>query len=414
MYSVILTELGISIFQDKLLVKAFPFKDPVKEYLEVKDKKASLGEITTFLAANPSGSAVSDKSLLAILKQKSIDSHIMESAEIEEIQETKSKIIIDSKFADNEHDMSKKLRDFAVRVSSTTITKVSQSPGVHIGQSVGALDEIDKIINILSARVREWYGLHFPELENVIDSISAYSHIVSIGRRESLTKEIITDIGFPESKADMIHYVANHSKGGEISDTNLIIVQSIARQVLEFNKTRHKLEEHIESEFKIIAPNLSVILGTTVGARLLAKAGNIKKLASMPASTIQVLGAEKALFRSLKTGAHPPKHGLLFQHPMVHAAPRWQRGKIARAIAAKAVIAARVDAYGEGINNTLLDKLNIRVTEIEEKYSEPTERNSSERTFDRRGDFGKGKRSKQGRHDKRDSKKGRKRKFGRR
>ena len=414
MYSVILTELGISIFQDKVLVKAFPFKDPVKEYLDVKDKKALLGDIVTFLATSPSGSAVSDRSLLAILKQKSIDSHMMEPAEIEEIQETKSQIIIDSKFADNEHDMSEKLRDFAVRVSSVTVTKVSQSPGVHIGQSVGALDEIDKIINILSARVREWYGLHFPELENVIDSISAYSQIVSVGRRESLTKEIIIEIGFPESKADMIHYVANHSKGGEISDTNLIIVQSIARQVLEFNKTRHKLEEHIESEFKNIAPNLSVILGTTVGARLLAKAGNIKKLAAMPASTIQVLGAEKALFRSLKTGARPPKHGLLFQHPMVHAAPRWQRGKIARAIAAKAVIAARVDAYGEGINNTLLDKLNIRVTEIEEKYSEPTERDSSERTFDRRGDFGKGKRSKHGRQDKRDSKKGRKRKFGRR
>ncbi len=77
-------------------------------------------------------------------------------------------------------------------------------------------------------------------------------------------------------------------------------------------------------------------------------------MASMPASTIQVLGAEKALFRSLKTGSHPPKHGLLFQHAMVHSAPRWQRGKIARAVAAKAVIAARVDVYGEGLNDTYL------------------------------------------------------------
>jgi len=94
----------------------------------------------------------------------------------------------------------------------------------------------------------------------------------------------------------------------------------------------------------------------------------------MPASTIQVLGAEKALFRSLKTGAQPPKHGLLFQHSLVHAAPRWQRGKIARAIAAKAAIAARVDVYGEGRNQTLFEKLNVRITEIGQKYKEPTER----------------------------------------
>ena len=94
----------------------------------------------------------------------------------------------------------------------------------------------------------------------------------------------------------------------------------------------------------------------------------------MPASTIQVLGAEKALFRALKTGSNPPKHGLLFQHAVVHAAPRWQRGKIARAIAAKAAIAARVDVHGAGLNNTLLEKLNIRVKEIEEKYEKPVKK----------------------------------------
>ncbi len=94
----------------------------------------------------------------------------------------------------------------------------------------------------------------------------------------------------------------------------------------------------------------------------------------MPASTIQVLGAEKALFRSLKTGSQPPKHGLLFQHALVHAAPRWQRGKIARAIAAKAAIAARVDVYGGELNKVLLEKLNVRVDEIGKKYVEPPPR----------------------------------------
>jgi nucleolar protein 56 len=125
-------------------------------------------------------------------------------------------------------------------------------------------------------------------------------------------------------------------------------------------------------------------LGTAVGARILAKAGSLKKLASLPASTIQILGAEKALFRSLKTGTQPPKHGILFQHPIVHAAPKWQRGKMARAIASKAAIAARVDVYGGGLNQTLLEKLNVRVTEIGEKYKEPTQRPIPPQRMERR------------------------------
>ena len=108
----------------------------------------------------------------------------------------------------------------------------------------------------------------------------------------------------------------------------------------------------------------------------------------MPASTIQVLGAEKALFRSLKTGSQPPKHGLLFQHAMVHTAPRWQRGKIARAVAAKAAIASRVDVYGSELNKTLLEKLNVRVKEISTKYKNPVERDSKKDTrFEKRSDF---------------------------
>ena len=137
---------------------------------------------------------------------------------------------------------------------------------------------------------------------------------------------------------------------------------------------RKKLEEHVESEMVSIAPNLSAILGTAVGARIWEEQEVYKRLASLPASTIQVLGAEKALFRSLKTGSQPPKHGLLFQHAMVHAAPRWQRGKIARAIAAKAVIAARVDVYGEGLNKHYLKNSMSELMKLGKKYENPTEK----------------------------------------
>ena len=170
---------------------------------------------------------------------------------------------------------------------------------------------------------------------------------------------------------------------------------------------------------EIVAPNISGILGAAVGARILARAGSLKKLAFMPASTIQVLGAEKALFRSLKTGSQPPKHGLLFQHALVHAAPRWQRGKIARAISTKAAIAARVDVYGAGRNQMLFEKLNVRIKEIGEKYKEPTEKEpmkAQQRTAfhypreQKRFDRNSGQRNRS----QKDWKQGKRRKFGKR
>ena len=134
----------------------------------------------------------------------------------------------------------------------------------------------------------------------MIDSINGYSQIVLAGKRDSLTKNVFEEAGFPESKVEMLSLIASKSRGGDISEVNLKIVQSIAKQILDFHDLRKELEEHLESEMVKIAPNLSAILGTAVGARILGKAGSLQKLASLPASTIQVLGAEKALFRSLK------------------------------------------------------------------------------------------------------------------
>ncbi|MFB5608944.1 MAG: NOP5/NOP56 family protein, partial [Nitrosarchaeum sp.] len=374
MYSVILTEFGIAVFKDEKLEKAFPFKDLVKDYISVKKKESKLRELVDYLSPLQRGITSSDESLMSILKKNSIDAQMMEEIELEKIQATKPQIIVDSGFAKDIPDALTKLREFAMGLSSSKVTEVSESPDLHIIQAINSLDEIDKIANGLSSRLREWYGLHFPELDNIIDSINGYAQIVLAGKREGLTKKVYEDAGFPDSKAEMISLLASKSRGGDISDVNLEIVQSIAKQILDFHDLRKKLEDHVESEMNVIAPNLSAILGAAVGARILGRAGSLKKLASMPASTIQIIGAEKALFRSLKTGAQPPKHGLLFQHALVHAAPRWQRGKIARAIAAKAVIAARVDVYGEGLNETLLEKLNVRVNEIGKKYENPTEK----------------------------------------
>ena len=373
MYSTILTELGIVVFDNQKCVKTFPFENPAEEYVLVKKGQAKLTEIGKFLTNNELV-IVNDHGLLDILKKKSIDVQLMSNQQTDTIQSSKPKILVDSGFAKDENEAMEKLREFAMQLSSSKITEVSQSPDLHITQAINTLDETDRMINSIGSRMREWYGLHFPELDNLIDSVNGYSQIVLAGKRENISKENFENAGFPESKVEMLSLVKEKSRGGDITEKNLGIVQTLAKQILDLFELRKTIEEHIEEQMAEELPNITAVLGAAVGARILAHAGSLKRLSSMPASTIQILGAEKALFRSLKTGANPPKHGILFQHAIVHAAPKWQRGKIARAVAGKAAIAARVDVYGAGLNQTLLDKLNIRVQEIGKKYSQPTKK----------------------------------------
>jgi len=411
MLSVILTELGIGVFDNDKCVKSFPFSEPAEDYVFVKKGKSRLSDLSKFLINEQKDIVVNDLALNDLLKKKDIDSQIMSNAKMEDIQLTKPAILVQAKFAQDENDAIQKLREFAINLSSSKVTQVSESPDLHIIQAINTLDDTDKIINGISSRLREWYGLHFPELDNIIDSVNGYAQIVLAGKRNEMSDSVFVDAGFPDSKVQMLSLVKEKSRGGDITEENLQAVQGLAKNILELFDLRKKLEDQVEEQMKANAPNITAVLGTTVGARILAKAGSLNKLATMPASTIQVLGAEKALFRALKTGSNPPKHGLLFQHAVVHAAPRWQRGKIARAIAAKAAIASRVDVHGSGLNKTLLEKLNIRVKEIEEKYSKPVKRPQPQEQ--QRGNFHKSKESKQKRRG--DRFKNRKRKnFGRR
>ena len=373
MYSTILTELGIVVFDNQKCVKTFHFENPAEEYVLVKKGQAKLTEIGKFLT-NDELVIVNDHGLLDILKKKSIDVQLMSNQQTDTIQSSKPKILVDSGFAKDENEAMEKLREFAMQLSSSKITEVSQSSDLHITQAINTLDETDRMINSMGSRMREWYGLHFPELDNLIDSVNGYSQIVLAGKRENISRENFENAGFPESKVEMLSLVKEKSRGGDITEKNLGIVQTLAKQILDLFELRKTIEEHIEEQMAAELPNITAVLGAAVGARILAHAGSLKRLSSMPASTIQILGAEKALFRSLKTGADPPKHGILFQHAIVHAAPKWQRGKIARAVAGKAAIAARVDVYGAGLNQTLLEKLNIRVQEIGKKYSQPTKK----------------------------------------
>src|SRR5215467_4542421 len=303
MHSVILSELGVAVFDDNKCVKSIPFADPARQYIEIKKEKSGINELEQFLTTLSTSIVVNDSTLMKILRKKSIEVDLMEEKKIQTIQSSKLRVLVDSGFAKDEGDARGKLRDFAIQLSSSKVTEISESPDLHVIQAINMLDESDKIINLLSSRLREWYGLHFPELDNLIDTIGGYSKIVMAGRRDDLNNNTYLDAGFPEEKAEMLSLLQKKSKGGQLSNENLKIVQSIAKQILDLFELRNELEKHIVSQMETVAPNLSGILGASVGARILARAGSLKRLASMPASTVQVLGAEKALFRALKTGS---------------------------------------------------------------------------------------------------------------
>lgn len=315
-----------------------------------------------------------DTGLISYLRNNGINVYVMPSEKIREISNHKLYYLIQAGFAENEYDAHIQLRQFALDFSSSKVRRISEKLDLHISQSINALDELDKIINVIGARLREWYGLHFPELDYLIQNIFTYAEIVKLsGNRNNINLNMLENLGIERKRADMILVAVQRSKGGDILEENLSIIKKLGNEIIMQTELRKILAHQIEEMMEKIAPNIKELLTATVGARLLAKAGSLQKLSVMPASTIQIIGAEKALFRSLKTGAPPPKHGILFQHPILHSAPKWQRGKMARAIASKVAIAARIDLFRNGEKDLhISEQLNTRIAEIQEKYKEPS------------------------------------------
>src|SRR5919206_1304734 len=389
--SVVLLELGMAAFDPAgSLVVSKKFDDAIRSYRLLKSG-VNLDEIRWFIEKLRSFEPVStnDASIVAVLRQAGLNSQLMSEDQQQYIQNSKPTLIVKAGFANNEQDAMQALREFAIQLSSSRVKEASEKLDLHIIQSINALDELDKIINTVGARMREWYGLHFPELDNLIQSLVVYAEIVSkAGLRENITMEILQSTDLQDKKMEVILDAANRSKGGNMTPENLAIVKRLADQVIAQSDLRRVLADHIEVAMETVAPNVKELLTATVGARIIAKAGSLARLATFPASTIQVLGAEKALFRALKTGARPPKHGILFQHPLIHSAPKWQRGKIARAIASKVAIAARIDYYRHSDKDlSILDRLNTRIAEIQVKNKDPIsekERNRKYREHEQR------------------------------
>jgi len=264
-------------------------------------------------------------------------------------------------------------RQVTLAMAEKAVTKEIQKRDLHAIQMIRTLDDLDRTLNLFSGRIREWYGLHFPELDRLLDKHETYVRLVSdLGLRENFTTERLESEGLPAEKAEAICEKARESIGFAANPDDLEILRVLSRDTLELYRCRETAENFLASIMQEVAPNTTAILGPLLAARLISIAGSLDRLAKMPSSTIQVLGAEKALFRSLKTGSRPPKHGIIFQFQPLHSAPRWQRGKISRTLASKLSIAARVDAFeGEFIGNKLKESIEKRIREIQEKYPSP-------------------------------------------
>ncbi|MEO3993258.1 MAG: C/D box methylation guide ribonucleoprotein complex aNOP56 subunit [Desulfurococcaceae archaeon TW002] len=267
-------------------------------------------------------------------------------------------------------------------------------------QAIRSIDDIDKTINLFASRMREWYSVHFPELDDLIEDHKMYATIIyEFGDREEISLEKLRKLGFSESRATRIYEASRKSMGADLSEVDVERIRDFVGVILNLYELRDKLSEYLSQVMREAAPNITELVGPTLGARLLSLAGSLEDLAKMPASTIQVLGAEKALFRALRTGGRPPKHGVLFQHPEIHTAPKWQRGKISRAIATKLAIAAKADYFtGRFIADKLKKDLQERITEIKELYAKPPAKPVPEKVKGpekppiRRGKRGKGRR----------------------
>uniref|UniRef100_A0A8C7ZZX4 Nucleolar protein 56 n=1 Tax=Oryzias sinensis TaxID=183150 RepID=A0A8C7ZZX4_9TELE len=239
-------------------------------------------------------------------------------------------------------------------------------------QSIALLDQLDKDINTFSMRVREWYGYHFPELIKIVSENSMYCRMAQlIGNRKELTEEkleSLEEVVMDSAKAQAILEASRSSMGMDISPIDLINIERFSNRVVSLAAYRQGLQEYLRSKMSQVAPNLAALIGEVVGARLISHAGSLTNLAKYPASTVQILGAEKALFRALKTRGNTPKYGLIFHSTFIGRAAAKNKGRISRYLANKCTIASRIDCFSAFILSELPtsvfgDKLREQVEE---------------------------------------------------
>ncbi|CAI5973491.1 unnamed protein product [Closterium sp. NIES-64] len=239
-------------------------------------------------------------------------------------------------------------------------------------QAISLLDTLDKDVNTFCMRVREWYSWHFPELARIVTDNYTYARVARrVKDKATLTEEAVaelTEIIGDEDKAKEVLDAAKASMGQDISPIDLINIEAFASRVVALVEYRRDLHSYLSAKMHDVAPNLAALIGEMVGARLISHAGSLTNLAKYPASTVQILGAEKALFRALKTKGNTPKYGLIFHSSFIGRASAKNKGRISRYLANKCSMASRIDCFSEASTSVFGEKLKQQVEDRLEFY----------------------------------------------
>jgi len=261
-----------------------------------------------------------------------------------------------------------KIEEIRKKLIRRTRKKVKEKfSGKEIGaiKASNLLDDLDSAYNLLAEQTIDWYSFHFPELLRLSnDSETALKLIAHLGDRKNFNEKNILAHYSNENKAKTITKIAKKSLGVDLEIKEMDEIKLLAINTLNLKEEKKFLTKFLDEKMNLLAPNFSALCGSILGAKFVAKTGSLKKLAMLPSSTIQVMGAEKALFAHLKTGSNPPKHGFLYSHPMVKKVRPKIKGKVARKLAAKLSIAIKEDYFG---NTKIFPEL---IRELEKKVQQ--------------------------------------------
>ncbi|KAF2641523.1 Nop-domain-containing protein [Massarina eburnea CBS 473.64] len=244
----------------------------------------------------------------------------------------------------------------------------------HIIQAIATLDQVDKDVNQFSMRCREQYSWHFPELSRIVANNDQYAKMVlKIGNKSRLSDDDVHDLAAvvddDEAVAQAIVRAARTSMGRDLSEMDMDIVTNFATRTVSLAAYRKQLANYLSSRMNTVAPNLAALIGDIVGARLISKAGSLTNLSKCPASTVQILGAEKALFRALKTKGNTPKYGLIYHSSFIGKTGTKSKGRISRFLANKCSIASRIDNFSDTPTSKFGEALKRQVEERIEFYA---------------------------------------------
>ena len=296
----------------------------------------------------------------------------------EYLRENLEDILIEIGFLSENGDYKELIQHYE-ELAINQIKKSSQEEDKLLIQAINSVDDIDESISKLVERIRDWYTIYFPEMDTISNN-ETYTKLIALSENR---EDII------ENFKDQFNEDIEYSSGADIEEADLLMLKSFAESIYSLQKSRKELEVYIDSKMEAIAPNLRDLLGATLGAKLIAHIGSIKRLATYPASVIQIMGAEKAIFRHLKTGERPPKHGLIFQHPSVRGAKWWNRGKVARNLALKITLAVRKDVFSGEYDPSIAEDYLKKVEQIEKENPFP-KKTSQKRAKERKSEKDKG------------------------